>query len=454
MGLRDWIVNWLRLGSPEDQAYRERVTHLQLLQEYYEGRQKRQLRVKPGKYDDNITVNFIAVLVDKAVSALMGDPTDGRGLSWTFPSEADTETEPPQVTWLNEQWDRNKKEIFLHKNALSGAKSGFPAIKIVPDGVGGIELINLNPLLLTVETDPQNLNKITAYIIRYILTENDTQVQYKEVQKPNESGTAWEITTYKQKGYTDWEQTGPPVLWQYDFPQIVAWQNLPCEDDVYGRSDIEGLIELQNRLNLELSNMSKIDRLYAHPQRYARNLTAQMEGGEFKMGPDEMPSFSGEGEIIQLQPAGDLSGSSQFADKLKEYMYTLAREVDFQQLGAAGDLSNYRMEVMCRDFLDKLGSKRMLYGDALVELNRRLLILGNFEGEKCKIEWPDPLPQNMTEETTALQADMNMGLVSKQTAAESRGYSWEDEQARMEQENASQQNAGQQILTNFFRTGQ
>ena len=60
---------------------------------------------------------------------------------------------------------------------------------------------------------------------------------------------------------------------------------------------------------------------------------------------------------------------------------------------------------------------------------------------------------NEQEETTALQSDMNMGLVSKQTAQEKRGYDHEQEEERMEEEEKSTQDAGGLLLSNFFRNG-
>jgi hypothetical protein len=135
-------------------------------------------------------------------------------------------------------------------------------------------------------------------------------------------------------------------------------------------------------------------------------------------------------------------------------MFLLAREVDISSMkDKAGVLTNFAMKVLYRDFLDKLGTKRMLYGDAYTELNRRLLILGGYEGEECTIQWPDPLPVNEQEETTALQADMNMGLVSTQTAQEIRGYDPEKEEERMGEKKGSEQNAGALLLRDFFATG-
>ena len=469
MGIRDtvrtWIVNLIGLDSVDDLELRKRIEHTAELRAYYEGMQKEQLRVKFGKFNDNLTVNLISLIVDKAVSALVGDPADGHGLSWTFPSETTEKTadgkeitvKPKQILWLDEVWKFNKQEILLHKNALIGAQSGVPCIKMVPDGAGNIRLINVNPLLLSIETDPQDQDKVIKYTIRYTVEENGKQVQYIEETTPaNEEASSWLIGTKKKVSNRRWEIV-QSVSWAYPFPDILHWQNLPVTDSPYGRSDIEGVLGIQDRYNFVEGNLSKIIRLFAHPQRFAKNLSAQMQVNpktgetEFVVGPDEMPAFQGEGEIIQLPPVGDLPASIQFKNDLRELMFSIAREVDTSQFkDKVGAITNMGLRMMYKDALEKLGTKRMLYGQAYQELNRRLLVLGGFEPETCIINWPDPLPVNVVEETTALQADMNMGLVSKQTAQEMRGYDAVQEQDRMAGEKSATDNAGGLLLQNFF----
>jgi hypothetical protein len=448
--LRSWI-----LGNNIDDAIRARMEYLAELQDYYYGKQKKQLTVKPGRFNDNLTVNLCALIVDKAVSALVGDPADGQGLTWTFESETEG-TKPPQIQWLEEQWKANKQSIFLHDNALIGAQTGFPSIKLVPDGAGNIELINLDPITLTVDTDPQNKARITAYHIRYNVIENSREVTYREDTLPNSPDghpTAWTVETKKETSGKD-IQVEPPVVWPYPFPPILAWKNLPNTDSVYGCSDIENVVPIQDRYNFVISNLSKIIRLDAHPQKYARNLSQQIPAGGVNMGPDEMLYFSGDGEIGQLPPVGDMPASIQFMNTLRDLTFSLAREVDTSAFkDKVGAITNMGLRMMYKDALEKLGTKRMLYGDAYVELNRRLLILGGYEGEECKIDWPDPLPTNQVEDQTAISNDLKDGLVSKQTASEKRGYDWEQEQERMGEEASQGANAGAVLLNQFLKTG-
>ena len=460
--LRNWLINLLDLSDVTDVATRNRMVRLAELRDYYDGIHARQLKVKAGKFDDNLTINLCGLIVDKSVSALVGDPADGHGLTWTFPSESG-DTEPKQITWLNEQWQANNREIFLHKNALIGAETGFPCVKLVPDGIGkSLRLINLNPLLVTVQTDEQDSDTVTGYYIRYIVTENDKQVVYREETTPGptsaEDGTilplSWLVVTKKQVSGKRWEIVST-VNWLYPFPPILAWQNLPCTDSPYGHSDIESIIVIQDRYNFLVSNISKIIRLFAHPQRYAKNLTAQMVDGELAMGPDDMPSWQGEGEILQLPPVGELPGALLFLQSLRETVFALSREVDTLSLkDKVGQITNFALRILYKDMLEKLGTKRMLYGAAYQELNRRLLVLGGFEPEICVINWPDALPVNEVEETASLKTDMELGLVSIQTVREARGYDNKQETDRIAEEKQGVTNVGGLLLQNFFAKGQ
>lgn len=439
--LRNWLLDLLGI-DPTTQAMKERLEQVEEYKAFYQGDQPAQLKVKPGKHDDNVVINLTSLIVDKSVSALVGDPEDGSGIRWEF-----EDLDESIVGWLDEVWAENNKEIFLHKNALSGAITGFPVIKIVTDGEGGIKLINMDSDIVFLETDPQDKENIVAYVIRWLAEEDGHQVSYKE--ETRRAGATWIIDTKKFRGGNRWDLVNS-VTWEYDFPPILAWQNLPSLD-LYGRSDIQGIVPLQNRLNYTVSNISKIIRLFSHPQMYSKNLSSQIIDGKLEMGPDEMPMFKGDGTIEQIAPISDMGGALEFADYLREAMFAISREVDVQSMkDKVGAITNFALKVLYRDFLDKLGTKRMLYGNAYTELNRRLLILGGYEGAECTIYWPDPLPVNEVEEITAIKTDMELGLVSVETARGIRNYDQEQEAERIAQEKVGADNAGALLLNNFF----
>ncbi len=49
----------------------------------------------------------------------------------------------------------------------------------------------------------------------------------------------------------------------------------------------------------------------------------------------------------------------------------------------------------------------------------------------------------------AVKTDLELGLVSKQTASGKRGYTWEDEEERMSEEKVANDNIGAALLRAF-----
>ncbi len=237
--------------------------------------------------------------------------------------------------------------------------------------------------------------------------------------------------------------------WPYDFPPMIHWQNLPSLDGPTGLTDIPAdVLALQDRINFSSSNLSKIVRLFAHPQRFGRNLgnTTTMQ-----MGPDDMPVFSGEGaEVVQLPPVGDLTAALEVFRSLRQALFDITRSVDIDSMqDKLGGLTNFALRVLYQDNLAKIATKRELMGDALEEINRRVQILSGMQPIPSTVVWPDFLPASATEATAAAQADLNMGIVSRQTVSTQRGYDWEQEQGRIGEEKQGETNLGAEILRAF-----
>ena len=59
------------------------------------------------------------------------------------------------------------------------------------------------------------------------------------------------------------------------------------------------------------------------------------------------------------------------------------------------------------------------------------------------------MPENENEIAMAVKSDLELGLVSKQTAAGLRGYTWEDEEERIANEKATGDNIGAALIRAF-----
>lgn len=462
--LRNTFVNWF---LPDE----IRGPMLQLLNKYSEyrayaaGQHKRQLLVKPNQADDNLVINHISLVIERSISMLFG-----KEIKFDLPGEDDA----PEAEYLNGIWKANKKGILLHKLGQFGGTYGTCFVKIIPDGLNldGApvhRLIALHPGWVEVVTDGEDVEKVEKYVIRYNTCDADgNERARKEVIEriyANEimadgriyqttQTSQWQITNYIADSSTNgkWQQMGEVVTWDYDFPPVHHWQNLPNAEGCYGKSDIEGILEPQDRYNFIQSNNSKIIRYHAHPKTWGRGLASTSKAS---WGPDEMILANSETAVIQnLEMVSDLASSRALALDIRQCIYDLSRTVDMTSLAdKVGALTNFGLRVLFMDALNKNDTKRLLYGDGLSEINRRLLLLNNMKADVGEIKWPDPLPVNEVEQSQGVTADLTNKIVSRQTASTKRGYDWTEEEARMAADQTANGDIGAQILKAFGQGG-
>lgn len=472
--LRNWFLAPLLQNGGEGM---ERLAAAEQRRNYRQGVQRRYLKRSRAGVDDNLVINFSGLIVNRSVSMLLGG-----GVKFDLPGEGET----PADQYIQAVMDANKQEILLLKAALLASEQGTGYLKIIPDAItytlrtpaemddaGNVvqaasvreivlpRLVALDPAIVRIDTRPDDVEDVLRYVIEYVIVEGQTVIARRETIERDdgveidEAGVpqivrdpTWVIINAESHNGMPFVETSREV-WPYSFPPVLHWQNLPNPTSVYGTPDLtDDVIELQDKYNFTVSNLSKIIRLYAHPQRFSRHFGT---ANSIEIGPDQMPNFNNDnGGIFQLEPIGDLAGAQAFALSLRQSLFDITQTVDFSSIAdKIGALTNFGLRVLYTDALAKLGVKRRLFGDALTELVRRLLIIGGHDPDPGEIVWPEALPLNATEQSQVLATDMANGLVSKQTAAELRGYNWTVEQERMEAEREDEDNLGAALLRAF-----
>jgi hypothetical protein len=457
--------NLLSIDSWQDTPYRERMESYDLRYDYYGGSHRRQMKVKPNQPDDNTSANFVGLTVDRSVSMLLGG-----GIEFDLENQA-------AADYLAEVWEANKKDILLHKAAQHAAISGTGYVKIIPEGVESRQtegrmlprLVALDPRQLTIETNPEDIETVEAYTIKFlyydpvlkkdrarkeITRRNYVMVDsrgYPIVEPIPQSDIAgflqvgWVVENYISGLNGEWELQSA-VPWPYEFAPILHWQNLPQPGDCYGASDVEDVLELQDRWNFIASNINRIIRYHAHPKTIGTGfqlaeLSKDASVDSFWTIPNETA------KVNNLEMQSDLESSRAFANDLRQAMFDVSRTVDIASMkDKLGQLTNFGLRVLFFDALAKLGSKQELLGEALSELNHRLLVLAgvtpNLGGE---VVFDDPLPTNETEETQALTFDLTNKLLSRESASKLRGYDYEQEKERID---AEQKEADARMVAN------
>ena len=157
--------------------------------------------------------------------------------------------------------------------------------------------------------------------------------------------------------------------------------------------------------------------------------------------------------LANLEMESDLISSNEFVMFLRQAIFDISRQVDLSSINdRLGALTNFALRVLYQDAIAKNATKQLMYGEALVELNGRLLDLAKANNlDAGVIVWPDALPTNMKEQAATLTEDQAAGRVSKQTAILEQGRDWKQEQERLAEEKTAASNIGASIIDSFNR---
>lgn len=465
-------------GALSSEERKERAKH----REYYGGKHKRPLNVKQGKTDDSVVLNFVGLAIDRSVSHVLAGGVEFK-LPQVVAETADgLPAAKPEATeqqkYIDDVYEVNKGALLLYSAALQADVYGTGYFKIIPDGrtdpYTGTQyprLVALLPEHIKIYTNPQDVEDVLSYVIQYAI--GDTE--YLEVTRhakatdfetppASDQPQTWIIENLHRSNQTGGKWvTDNKQDWPYDFPNIVHWKNLPSINSVYGSSGIDDILGIQDKSNATVSYIQKQVRLQQHKQPWGRGIN---KDDQLDVGPDSLIKMTGESaELGILDFQTDITGSLLFSRDLRQSLFDIAREVDISSItDKLGTLTNFGLRVLYSDSLSKTDTKRELLGEALTELNRRLLVLAGFEGEDSRpgsIAWADPLPTNIVEDMQADQMALGMGIVDPQTVYERYaaryGQEWTEIEARMKarKAGADSDNLGALLLKmgSFNRTG-
>lgn len=422
---------------------------------YYEGDHREPLKADNTGTDDNLVINLIESVVDKGVSSLLGTDDQGmvKGLQFEVVDEpgeegfvprmfgrlrraVSSEEPAPEQDYLDALWAANQQNILLADAFLSAAVTGHGFVKIVPDGKEGESgetlprLVNLNPDNVTVFWADDDVERVLWYRIQFSKTRQDI---VREVGEDGADSGQWLVYNYtRQTDHADWDLIGGEVRWPHSWPPVVDWKNRSNPRGYYGRSDVGTLGRLNDGLNFVASNTQRILKHHAHPKTIVVGVGAeQLE----RTAVDSLWAIGSASrdkvEVKNLEMASDLGSSLNFVTLIWRAIFDLGRELNPGTVAdKLGDITNFGLRVLFSDSLAKSGMKRMLTGDALTRLNRRLLELANLNAKvKLNIIWPDPLPGDPLAMANALKVMSELGL-SNETALERAGYDAEQEQQR------------------------
>ncbi len=413
----------------------ERRRYIANAWKYYRGEHKKPLKVRVDQPDDNVILNLCKRLANSSVAMLVG-----RGVKFDLQEGATT---PAEAT-LEQFWQANKKQLFLNNLALFGSVTGQPVVQMVLREGQPPRLINVNPELLTVLWQANDMEKIMAYILRWQV---GRVIYRQDFIAPDTPNGGWLVRELQKESGRQWKIVNE-TTWPYPWAPLLTWQNLPNPGKFYGLSDLESA-ELNDAINFVASNINRILRFHAHP----RTIGTGMRADDVEA--TAVDSFwaipKKDANIFNLEMQSDLQSSMRFLDFLRGAFFSESAGVDMTVFkDKIGSVTNFGLRVLFQDAIDRIELKHQTYGEALVELNRRALeVMGAGKENYTVIHWPEALPSDKVELTKLIAMEMEGGLTSKETAAKKLGLDWETEQERLQAEAANTGSLGEALVRAF-----
>jgi hypothetical protein len=394
-----------------------------------------------GEPDDNLTLNYARLVVDKGVGFLFGQDL-AIGLEQAAGDAGPTDELERAIDAL---WTVNGGMLTLQKAATNGAVAGQAWAKLQPaspDAPAGTppRIIALDPATVSVRWSPDDFEDVWEYRITWNATDADGSAIVRRQRHLWDGGArTWLIRDEQARGSSSgWEQIAE-TAWPFPWPAIVGCQNLPAPNEYLGQSDLEpDVLELVYALSRTASDIRRILRLYAHPTYVAFGIGA---GAPLRIGGDEVirvPGDRSQAAVQVLEMQSDLRSSVDYYNLLRQGLHELTRvpEVATGRLVGIGDLSGTALSILYGPLVEKTESKRRLYGPWIQTLTVRALELMRgvrIAPERIALGWPEVTPQDAMQERQALLIDRQLGL-SQETALERLGYSPEQEAERRAQD--------------------
>jgi hypothetical protein len=448
---------------------RVRTQRIEANWKQYKGKHRQHLQDDGTNTDDNVVFNISGLAVDKGVSDLVATTDEGVVEGPKFDIVGDEQPRRPNIIqrmssafrpatpkspeqlWLDAAWSANNKELFLLDTALTSGVTGHNFVKVIPDALPNPDdpanplprLVLLNPCHVTAFWDDGDKAIILAYRIQYgpdrnqrrqdIVWEADRETLDKYGNVVDKG--RWVIYDYEQVNRVKWtlvNKAENPHIWEYAWSPIVQWKNLPDPNDFYGCEDVtEPNVKLNDSLNFTASNIQRIIKYHADPKTVGTGVKADEV---FATAVDRFIAIPNEAaKVFNLEMMSDLASSMNFAHMVRRGFFDGVRELDPATVeDRLGDMTNFGIRVLYGDKIKKTGSKRMMAGMGLTDINQRILDIGGFgPNRKVAIKWPAALPSDPLVQTQSLDMDTKHGL-SQESYLSLRGYDSELEAARRE----------------------
>lgn len=435
----------------------DRVARYSRAWDAYDGEGPLPFDDEDGQAKDNVRLDYPRLIVDKTVSFLAGkggvefqvdpvteedepagDPDDpeaaGReGLS----DDALAAARDAARAALDAAWPEERRHIDFHGLATNGAVCGHAWLRLHEDG----RISVLDPATVTAVWSEDDIGILLRYLIEWNAIDADGLgcVRRKRIEPDMpESPSAWTIYDEELDDETgEWvELEDGETAWPRTYPPVLGTQNLPAPNTFYGMPDLsKSVLDLIEQLESVASDMRRIVRLHGHPIPVVTGADAD-KVQEIDVAIGELLAIPGDQvKFTQLQVA-ELTSSLALYKELKSALFEAVHvpRVALGDRDKSGATTGVALQIEYAPLVELTETKRLMYGALLRKAAECVLDLRGLPGWRVTLGWPQLLPSDDKAASEATEADLRMGIVSLETAAEKRGYDWSVERERIAEE--------------------
>lgn len=409
---------------------------------------------------DATIVNMVKMTADRTAEFLFSSIP-------RFELDPTVPDDTPEEAWIKEFFEANDGMTSLAKLALRGFLSGhcFVQVKPVPEQKRNSvkpqypQMLILDPTSISVYWSADDVGDVLWYEKRYYV--GDTlyiQDFVKDVDQwviftyktPLPSLSVWQEIPTLHGGlwnvdfeHSLFEPMGKPAYHKSDVPPIIEWPHLPHPDSRYGLGEFTNK-SLADTINRIASARNRIVSENSEPT----DILTGADVGEIQDSGPIIAIPNAAAKVQRLEMKGDLTAISLVLKEMIETYLAIARVVLLK--GEAKDLQRVTNASVRTLFLDMLAKNNLLqyaYGKGLKQIVLVALQMAFEMGAKMngvalknpvdidiELKWDSPLPTDATEIANVAALLVNMGAMSKRTAATQSGLEWSFEQGAMESE--------------------
>jgi len=432
--LRNFVSQ--NITSTENQSIMDRLVRYQLYYNFYTGRHWKDFNESFLKF------NYVKAFIDKVVFFMNGkegisfqvrDLEEDAVLNVANLRESSRENSKFLAAQNAEKvilrnWNRNKRKILVQEMLQTGSIYGDGYMALSYDAQKKYVRYTIYDTRFCVVEREHGVDEeddMSKFIVRQPVQSNDNDylLYVAEYTKKN-------IRTYYLKSTMDDAEkfevsnTSTP----YDFIPVVHFRNRPHVGSFYSYSDVESIFSL-NKVYNELNMLIKeIIDYHATPTTVitGANAKALRRGlGRIWSG---LPS---DAQVFNLTLDTDLGAVMQFTERLKSAMHEFADvpENTLGQLQPISNTSGAALELTYQPLIQQSDSKRLMYGEAIKDINRMTLDImkarghgdasfralpadftNNFDVEAV---WTYGLPQDRSNELDMAEKELRLGLATR-----------------------------------------